>query len=131
MKIRWILLIVMLALVLAGCGGDNNTGTEGGYRNISVEELDAMMAEKDFVLVNTHIPFEGDIPGTDLSIPYNEIDQRLGELPGQDAKIVLYCRSGNMSTTAAERLVELGYTNLYELDGGFNAWARAGLPLEK
>src|SRR5690554_522602 len=104
MKTRWIIwLVVVLALALAGCGGDDNAGPGDGYRNISVEKLDAMMAEKDFVLVNTHIPFEGDIPGTDLSIPYNEIDQRLGELPGPDAKIVLYCRSGNMSTIAAER----------------------------
>ncbi|HZW02669.1 MAG TPA: rhodanese-like domain-containing protein [Anaerolineaceae bacterium] len=130
MKVRWIWLVILLALALAGCGGEN-TDTEGGYRNISVDDLDAMLADKDFVLVNTHIPFEGDIPGTDLSIPYNEIGQRLDELPAKDAAIVLYCRSGNMSTTAAERLVELGYTNLYELDGGFDAWEAAGLPLEK
>lgn len=131
MKTRWVWWVVLLALVLAGCGGDNNAGAEDGYRNISVEELDAMMADKDFVLVNTHIPFEGDIPGTDLSIPYNEIDQRLDELPAPDAKIVLYCSTGGMSTAAAERLAELGYTNLYQLDGGFNAWEQAGLPLEK
>ncbi len=39
-----------------------------------------MLEDKNFPLVNTHIPFEGDIPGIDLSIPYNEIDQNLGLL---------------------------------------------------
>ncbi|NIT56618.1 MAG: hypothetical protein GWN00_10410, partial [Aliifodinibius sp.] len=47
----------------------------GEYTNVSVEELQAMLEEKDFVFVNVHIPFEGDIPNTDLSIPFDEIDQ--------------------------------------------------------
>ena len=90
-----------------------------------------MLEKKDFLLVNTHIPFEGDIPGTDLSIPYNEIQQNLSQLPSEkDAKIVLYCRSDSMSRAAAESLVQLGYTNLYNLEGGFIAWQQAGFSLE-
>lgn len=91
-----------------------------------------MLESKDFLFVNTHIPFDGDIPNTDLSMPFNEIEQYLDQLPSdKGAKIVLYCRSGNMSTDAAEQLVKLGYTNVYELDGGFNAWEVAGLAIEK
>ena len=89
-----------------------------------------MLENKDFLLVNTHIPFEGDLPSTDLSIPYNEIEENLRLLPtDKDAKIVLYCRSDRMSREAAQELSQLGYTNLYNLAGGFTAWQKAGYPM--
>jgi len=103
----------------------------GTYTEVSVSEFQSMLKNKDFTLVNVHIPYAGDIPQTDLSIPYNEIDQHLDQLPAdKNAKIVLYCRSDNMSTTASETLVGLGYTNVYNLDGGMVDWERAGLDLE-
>ena len=90
-----------------------------------------MLEDKDFEFINVHIPFEGDIPNTDLSIPYNEIENNLELLPAdKEAKIVLYCRSDRMSTIAARELVELGYTNIWNVAGGMVAWERAGLPLE-
>ena len=50
----------------------------------------------------------------------------MDELPARDETSVLYCRSGGMSAMAAEELVEAGYTNVLELDGGFNAWKAEG-----
>jgi rhodanese-related sulfurtransferase len=103
----------------------------GSYTNVSVAELQGMLEHKDFAFVNVHIPVEGDIANTDVSIPYDKIDQNLALLPAdQDARIVLYCRSGRMSAIAAETLVGLGYTNVYNLEGGMVAWEQAGLPLE-
>lgn len=125
MKKVALLFVIALALLLGACGA------EKGFTDISVSELETMMASKDFVLINTHIPVEGDIAGTDAFVPYNEIEANLALLPeDKDAKIVLYCRSGNMSESAASELVEMGYTNVYELDGGFNAWRAEGLPFE-
>ncbi|MEE8369608.1 MAG: rhodanese-like domain-containing protein [Dehalococcoidia bacterium] len=105
---------------------------DGFYVNVTPAELGAMLDAKDFPLVNVHIPYPGEIEGTDLFISYDRIQERIDELPGaRDSKIVLYCRSGGMSAVAAEALVDLGYTNVWNLDGGMIAWEEAGYPLLK
>lgn len=115
----------------AGESPEEQVSVSGGsFTRVAPDGLRAMLGGEDFPLVNVHVPFEGDIPGTDLSIPYDEIGQNRDRLPGKDAKIVLYCRSGSMSEQAATTLVELGYTNVWDLEGGMIAWEDAGYPLE-
>lgn len=143
-QFKFVTMLVSLFL-LAACSSltpESSTGNndqdgeivavEGGeYIDVSVDVFEMMLENKDFTFVNVHIPFEGNIPDTDLSIPFDQIGSNLDQLPAdKDAKIVLYCRSGSMSSTAAKTLVQSGYTNVWNLDGGFNAWQRAGLPLE-
>lgn len=125
-------LLVLPATASAQTVGDRVEVQDGAYWNITPSELQRMLAEDDKpLLVNTHIPFAGDIAGTDVSIPFNEIGDHLDELPDdKDAPVVLYCRSGPMSVRAATTLVGLGYTHVYSLEGGFNAWSAAGLPME-
>ena len=129
-----------LVLLVAACsqasGVEETTSNEvgsvdlvknaDGYTDVTAGQLNEMMSNKDFTLVNVHVPFEGDVPQTDLSIPFDRIADYVDQLPDRDVPIVLYCRSGNMSTRSAKALVELGYTNVIELDGGFKAWKVAG-----
>ncbi len=133
---RLLTLLFMFALTLAACQSkpvaEQIVSVAGGsYRNVSADEVNTMLKNKDFVLVNVHIPFAGNIAGTDLSIPYDQIEQNLSQLPpNKNAKIVLYCRSGRMSAIAAQTLVKLGYTNIWNLDGGMDGWEQAGYPIE-
>ena len=133
------LIMIVLALLVVACGssdsGDAAETVEGfvknvdGYADISAEQLAELMAKKDIALVNVHIPYGGEIPQTDLFVPFDEIAGHTEQLPGKDSPIVPYCRSGGKSTTAAEDLVPLGYSNVIEVDGGFNAWKAAGFEL--
>lgn len=140
-RIAFLLVAITFGLVLAACGGSTATPgtarvgsrvqTQGGaYTNVTPQELQQLLANKNFSLINVHIPYEGEIDKTDAFIPYNEIDQKLNQLPGdKNAMLVLYCRSGRMSQPAAETLVKLGYTNVWNLDGGMAAWEQQGLPI--
>ena len=102
----------------------------GSYTGVSVTGLTQMLKQKDFLLINVHIPYEGEINGTDLFVPFNEVEANLGKLPAdKSAKLVVYCRSGRMSAIAARALVKLGYTNVWNLDGGMFAWKQTGYPL--
>jgi len=99
-----------------------------GYQDISGEELNTMLANKNFLLVNVHIPYAGEINGTDLFIPYNNISQSIDQqIPAdKNAKIVVYCRSGTMSAAASEELVKNGYTNILNLKDGMIGWEQSG-----
>ena len=137
MKKLSIVSLLLIASLLAGCQskpviGENILVAGGSYKNVTAKELNAILKNKDFIFINVHIPFAGNISGTDLSIPYDQIEQNLAQLPAEkDAKIVLYCSSGRMSQIAAEELVSLGYTNVWNLKGGMVDWKQAGFELEK
>jgi rhodanese-related sulfurtransferase len=102
----------------------------GSYIDVNAAGLAGMLRSKDFLLINVHIPYDGEIDGTDLFLPYNEIESNLDKLPeDKGAQLVVYCRSGGMSAIAARTLVKLGYTDVWNLDGGMIAWTEAGYPL--
>ena len=111
------LLLVFLALV--GCA------PKYSYTQISMEEAIAMMEEStDYILldVRTHEEFaELHIPGA-ICVPNEEIGtDEIPELPNKEQLILVYCRSGNRSKQASEKLAKLGYSNVYEF-GGIIDW---------
>jgi rhodanese-related sulfurtransferase len=110
-----------------GRAADVVEGVGGRWSEVTVDDLDAMMAAKDFTLLNVKTPYIGEIDGTDLYIPYDQLAARASELPADKAAtLVVYCRSGNQSAIAAQILVDLGYTNVVNVDGGMVAWADGG-----
>ena len=95
---------------------------------ITATELNQVMQKEDIVLIDVHTPEQQHIKGTDLVIPYNEIEKYQDKLPkDKNTAIYLYCQGGPMGEAAAKSLYELGYRNLYNLEGGAKAWRKAGL----
>ncbi|MEW6284708.1 MAG: rhodanese-like domain-containing protein [Chloroflexota bacterium] len=101
------------------------------YRVVSVQELQTMLEDKDFTMINVHTPWEGDIPDTDVRLAYDQIEQNTVKLPAEkDAKILVYCLTSGMAKKAVATLLVQGYTNVWMLEGGTTAWQEAGLMLE-
>lgn len=114
-------LIVSTALLLGGCGA----GGQEGYRQVTMEEaVDMMAQEQDYQILDVRTWEEykqGHIPGA-ICIPNETIGtEPLPQLPDQNQLILVYCRSGNRSKQASEKLAKLGYSNIVEF-GGINSW---------
>jgi len=97
------------------------------FEKIDAEELNKKLANKNFTLVNVHTPYEGEIQGTDLFIEYDSIKANETKLPSdKNAEIILYCKTGRMSSQALATLKSLGYKNVKHLEGGMESWKKAG-----
>ncbi len=98
---------------------------------ITATELNRIMHKEDIFLVDVHTPEQRHIKGTDLFIPYNEIEKYKDKFPkDKTTPIYLYCKGGPMGNAAARSLHELGYRNLFNLDGGAGAWQKNGFDFE-
>ncbi len=96
---------------------------------VGVDAFAAKIADPRVVTINVHIPNEGDLKGTDLEIPYTMISSSKALPNNRATPLAIYCRSGNMSAQAAIDLHRLGYTDITELKGGYNAWKATGRTL--
>ena len=115
--------ILLSLLLLAGCAAPAEQ--EANYRQIGMDEAVAMMAEKsDYIILDVrtteefadkHIPDAINIPNETIGTA------EISELPDKAQLILVYCRSGNRSKQASEKLAALGYTNIVEF-GGINDW---------
>lgn len=135
---RTLVLAALLAGLLAvasACSSTGDSTASSDAANESITLLDPagfaayMESNPEAPVVNTHIPYEGHIAGTDSFVAFDEIAQWDGLPTDLDVPIVLYCRSGNMSADASATLVDLGYTNIVDLEGGMQAWTAEGRPL--
>ena len=113
---------LMALLLLVGCGAQSEEST---YRQVNAEEAATMMEEENgYIILDVRTAqeySEKHIPGA-INIPNETIGtEDIPELPDKEQLILVYCRSGNRSKQASEKLVKLGYTNIVEF-GGINDW---------
>lgn len=122
-------LLAAALLAAAGCAKGGNImdgdGMLNTYRQISqAEAREIMEREKGFLIVDVRRPDEfaaGHIPGA-VNVPNEEIaDESPAALPDQQQKLLVYCRSGRRSKEAAQKLFDLGYTDVCEF-GGIIDW---------
>ena len=124
MKHAILILIILLAaaLLLSSCAKKTESTP---YQQISQETAREMMAKDDgHVIVDVRRQDEydaGHIPGAILIQNESIGTNRPAELPDLDQIILIYCRSGNRSKQAAQKLADMGYKNIYEF-GGINTW---------
>ena len=117
------MLFLLSLLLLAGCAAPAEQ--ESSYRQISMDEAIAIMEdENDYIILDVRTPDEfadKHIPDT-INIPNEAIGtEEIPELPDKEHLILVYCRSGNRSKQASEKLAALGYTNIVEF-GGIIDW---------
>lgn len=134
-------LSVLVAIILAGLGVrwiisqniDSSTqaistvsqkeGQKLLVNLVSPQEFTRLADDKDAFVIDVHTPEQTHIPGTDAVIAYDQIQKNKSQLPeDKSTPILIYCRSGSMSAQASKEIAELGYTNVYDLEGGSDAY---------
>lgn len=118
-------LIALLSWSVLSCSGENQ-------KTITVQQLaQAEAAGEDFYLldVRTYPEFKsGHVPFVDATIPYDSLKYRMADLPHDTAALIYcFCRSGRRSAIATDFLTSKGFVNVYNVEGGINAWNKAGL----
>ena len=115
--------IALLFFILTGCAA--SAEQKNSFRQVSMDEAISMMEkESNYIILDVRTPeefSEKHIPNA-INIPNETIGtEEIPDLRDKDQLILVYCRSGNRSKQASEKLVKLGYTNIVEF-GGINDW---------
>lgn len=127
---RYLLSLLVLLLV----GGTACAGESDAYETVDAQEAYRQLrADSETQLIDVRLPAEWIKTGVALGsrlIPLAQVEERApGEL-AKDRPVYVICNSGNRSRTASEKLIRLGFTSVYNVDGGIQAWLKAGLPVE-
>jgi len=134
LRIKFTALLAAAMLLLAACGG--STATDSKLELTSVDNIAEIVAAPppDLVILDIRTPEEfaaGHIAGA-INIDYyaSDFEALLGDLD-LDVPYVMYCNSGNRSSNALALMDSIGFAEVYELDGGIQAWFGAGNPVEQ
>jgi len=121
--------LLFFNISLAGC--KTQESKPASITNITADEVYKMLSSnKDYFILDVRSKEEfdsGHIEGAYL-VPVSELENRLAELP-QDKPIIVYCRSGSRSTSAANILLEKGFKEIFNMTGGITEWQSKGFPV--
>jgi rhodanese-related sulfurtransferase len=128
--------IALLLAVAAAAGvywflGAGSSAEAAALRNVSVNDLH-QAAQQGALVLDVREPYEfaeGHVEGS-LLVPLGTISARVGDFP-KDEPVYVFCRSGNRSLQAAQMLVDAGYTDVRNVEGGIIAWNNARLPVAR
>lgn len=138
---NWTILLLVLIIALAGCGGAPAAQPAPAQAAIEVSNLpvdlnaqtvDSLRSRDDVVVLDVREDYEyaeGHIPGAVL-VPLGQIPNRLAEIP-KDKTVLVVCRSGNRSNQATQFLRQQGFDNVHNMTGGMIDWAASGYQVEK
>lgn len=131
MKNKLFLILPVVALVGFLILDRNNPKLKNGLDNmvesklisLQSQDFDQLVESKEVFLLDVHTPEQKHIPTTDAFIPYDKIGENLDKLPeDKNQPILVYCRSGSMSKLVGEELIKMGYSQVYDLVGGIEAY---------
>jgi len=95
---------------------------------VSPQKFATLAKEKNAFMLDVHTPEQTHIPGTNAVIPFDKISENVDTLPAdKSTPILVYCRSGSMSGKASTEIASLGYTSVYDLEGGTNAYKESNV----
>lgn len=105
-----------------------------GVKEVSPNDAVLLINRENAVVldVRSATEFAGGHVTASINVPLDALESRLGELAKYKEKpLLVNCQSGMRSTSACSVLKKAGFTRIYYLDGGMNAWAQAKLPVVK
>jgi phage shock protein E len=118
----------LVALVAVGGITACSSGSDA-ITDVSASEAASVLTEPDVTVIDVRTPAEyaaGHLPGAvNIDVESGSFEQQVGQLP-KDGTYFVYCHSGNRSGVATDQMAALGFTHLYDLQGGIEGWQSAG-----
>lgn len=110
-----------------------NTLSNADIQLVNPDQFDELSAKSETFVLDVHTPEQTHISDSDVFIPYDKLEENKDQLPAdKSTPILIYCRSGSMSREASQTLASMGYTTIYDLEGGTQAYRerRVGVMLQ-
>jgi len=119
---RKLVLCLMILLFVSGCS-NNNVEEVREVSSITADSVYTMMNREDVYIIDVREDYEYDSGHIEnaINIPVSEINKIKRNEISLDSVVIVYCKSGNRSSKAADMLLKLGYKNVYDM-GGVNLW---------